>query len=163
MANKGEIQVRFTLDPDLWHGTASEGIWTQLVMALADKAIVEVDNIPFFSKGVSLGDKIAIVFRDGQVVFDSIVERSGHSTYRVFLNNQQDSTERLVRALKDFGCDWERTDFRGGNLFAVDVPPKTNIYDVYEFLEDGENDELWMFEEGHVGHSLRGDSTSPSM
>jgi hypothetical protein len=35
-------------------------------------------------------------------------------------------------------------------LYSVDVPPTTDIYEVYEMLEKGENDEVWQFQEGHA-------------
>jgi hypothetical protein len=77
MNTRGAIQVGIRLDPDSWHGAGSEGIWTRLVKALADKAIVEVDNIPFFTKSLSLGDKISIAFSSGRAMLDAIVERGG--------------------------------------------------------------------------------------
>ena len=93
MDNNDAIRVRLKLDHDSWHGTASEGIWTRLVKSLADKAIVEVNNIPFFSKALSFRDKIVIAFRNNEVVFDSIVERGGHSEY--FCRIQMTTSEKF--------------------------------------------------------------------
>ena len=77
MYARDAIQIGIPLDRDSWHGADSEGIWTRRVKALADKAIVEVDNIPFFTKSLSLGDKISVVFNRGRVRLDAIVERGG--------------------------------------------------------------------------------------
>ena len=157
MDNNDAIRVRLKLDHDSWHGTASEGIWTRLVKSLADKAIVEVNNIPFFSKALSFRDKIVIAFRNNEVVFDSIVERGGHSTYRVFLQNPDDDKRKILPTLNTLGCFWESTRFNGGELFALDIPPEVNIHDIYEILDRGQKEGLWLFEEGYIGHLLEGD------
>ena len=76
-------------------------------MRLAEKAIVEVDNIPFFTRSLSLGDRITVVFVQNEVVFDSVVERGGHSTYRVFLEEPDEASKSMLDSLKAMGCDWE--------------------------------------------------------
>jgi hypothetical protein len=40
-------------------------------------------------------------------------------------------------------------------LYSVDVPAAADIYAVYENLTKGEEDKVWMFQKGHVGHKLR--------
>ena len=40
-------------------------------------------------------------------------------------------------------------------LFSVDVPPSADIYAVYEMLERGENDNVWIFQEGYA-HASQG-------
>jgi hypothetical protein len=159
--DKDAIQVRLKLDHDSWHGVESEGVWTKLVKPLADKAIVEVDNIPFFTKSLSLRDKISVVFGDNEPMLESIVERAGHSTYRVFIQNKNIEALRMLDAVKVLGCDWEKTNFRGGELYALDIPPEVDIYEVYNILEKGQTEGSWLFEEGYVGHPLRGDPVSP--
>jgi hypothetical protein len=163
MGDKGAMQVRLKLEDDSWHGAGSEGVWTKLIKPLADKAIVEVNNIPFFSRALSLGDKIVIAFRNNEVVFDSVVERGGHSTYRIFFKDPSGDERQALLKFNELGCDWESTSFRGGKLFALDIPPHVNIYDIYEMLESGEKNGLWTFEEGFVGHALDGDPAPPAM
>jgi hypothetical protein len=163
MDNNDAIRVGLKLEDDSWHGAGSEGVWVKLIEPLADKAIVEVNNIPFFSTAVSLGDTIVIAFRNNEVVFESVVERGGHSTYRIFFQNPNgDETKALLR-FNELGCYWESTSFRGGKLFALDIPPHVNVYDIYEMLESGEKDGLWLFEEGYVGHSPKGAPVRPVM
>ncbi len=156
MDTRKGIQVRIQLDPDSWHGTSTEGIWTRLVQPLGDKtnvkAIVEVDNIPFFSKSLSLGDKLCLDFNSGRPMIDAIVERGGHSTYRIFIEKQNIKASSLLDTIKAMGCDWEWTEFNGGKLYALDIPPEVDIDDVYEILEKGLREGSWLFEEGYVGH-----------
>ncbi len=77
-----------------------------------------------------------------------------NSTYRFFLvsENSQQGFESAWQPLEALKCTYERaTDF----LLAVDVPPKTDIYEAYEILEQGLEAGVWDFEEGHCGHPLR--------
>jgi hypothetical protein len=157
MDTRDAIQVRLKLDHNSWHGADSEGIWAKLVKPLADKAIVEVDNIPFFTKSISLRDKISVVFSQNSVILDSIVERGGHSTYRIFFQDPNGQKSKMLDAIKALGCDWEKTNFNGGELYALDIPPNVDIYEVYAILEKGQKEGFWLFEEGYVGHPLKGD------
>jgi hypothetical protein len=163
MNNKDMIQVRLKLEDDSWHGAGSEGVWVKLIKPVADKAIVEVSNIPFFSTALSFGDKILIAFRNNEVVFESVVERGGHSTYRIFFQNPNGHEARTLLRFNELGCDWESASFNGGKLFALDIPPHVSIYDIYEMLESGEKEGVWLFEEGFVGHLLDGDRAPPIM
>lgn len=156
------IKVRLTLDHNAWHGAASEGIWTKLVKQLADRTIVQVDNIPFFTKSLSLGDTISVVLGQNALILNSIIERGGHSTYRVFVQDPDDEHSNLLETLRDMGCDWEKARFKGGELYAVDLPPQVDIYEVYAVLEKGQKEGSWLFEEGYVGHPLKGDAALPS-
>ncbi len=161
MDTREAIKVRLSLEPDSWHGHGSEGVWTRLIQRINDKALVEVDNIPFFSKSVSLRDKITVAFNQENGVFlDSVVERSGHSTYRVFLDHQNSEASLMLDTLRVMGCDWEKATLRGGALYALDVPPAVNIHEVYEILEKGVKEEFWFAEEGYVGHPLKDDPVS---
>lgn len=155
------IQIRLGLDHDTWHGVGSEGIWVRLVKPMANQAIVEVDNIPFFTKSLSLKDRISVGLGQNGPVLNSIVERGGHSTYRIFIQHQTDEAVEMLNSIKMKGCEWEATKFRGGDLYALDIPPHVNIRVVYEILKKGQTDGIWLFEEGYVGHPLE-DDPAPS-
>ena len=157
MVDSNLIKVRLAVDPDSWHGATSEGIWTRLIKPLSGKAIVIVDNIPFFTKSLSFQDKISVVPFKDEIVFEAVVERGGHSTYRVFIQDPDQSSLEGLQGLKKFGCDWELTQFNGGNLYAIDIPPQADIYEAYALLLKGQLDGTWLFEEGYVGHRLRED------
>jgi hypothetical protein len=163
MNSEGFIQVSLPLDPDSWHGTSSEGIWARLVKALPPyKAIVEVDNIPFFTRSLSLRDKISIMYDEGRVKFDAVFERGGHSTCQVFVENESFKASRMLDMVKAIGCDREMAEFRGGKLYALDIPPEVDIHEVYEILDKGQREGSWLFQEGYVGHTPRGAPVSPA-
>jgi hypothetical protein len=160
MDNKKQLRVTLHLDAGSWHGVSSEGIWMTLLQPLGDrtnvKAIMEVDNIPFYATSMSLGDKVCIDFNSGVPTVCAIVERGGHSTYRILVEKQNVKASNLFKKLKAMGCGWEKAEFNGDELFALDIPPEVDIDDVYEILEEGLRDECWLFEEGFVGHPPAG-------
>ena len=167
MDNRKSIRVTVQLPPDSWHGTSSEGIWTRLVVPPTDvtnvKAVLEVDNIPYFAKDLSLGDKILVDFNHGIPMFDAVVERGGHSTYRIFVEDATSKALNTLDVLKAMGCDWETIEISGGKLYALDIPPEADIYEVYDILERGQREGIWSCEQGHLGHPLREDpASSPS-
>ena len=58
--------------------------------------------------------------------------------------------ERHWQSLESLGCSYERAT---KHLFAVDVPPESNIMSVYQALEAGEEAGAWEFEEGACRHA----------
>ena len=157
MVSDDMIRISLQLDPDGWHGLKSEGIWVKAVKKLAGKMIVEVDNIPWFTRHLSCYDKITVALINGELVLQEIVERGGHSTYRVYIREMNDEKLQRLAEIKNLGCDWERGEFGGGQLYAIDIPPNVDINELYRLLQNGQIDGSWLFEEGFVGHHLEGD------
>jgi hypothetical protein len=74
-------------------------------------------------------------------VFRDVVRRSGHSTYRIFLQGtrtiaDKEFTERW-REIAAQGCTFENAN---GSLVTVDCPPGTDVSAVYKLLKLGEDD-----------------------
>jgi hypothetical protein len=156
--SKDFIKISYPVERGSWDGASSEGIWVKLVKALPPhRAIVEVCNIPVSTRNLSFGDKISIVYHEGKVKFDAIVERGGHSTYLIFVDKKSHDASRMLDTIKAMGCDLEAGPHRGGKLYAVDIPPAANIRDVYQILDKGERDGHWFFQEGYIGHPRRDD------
>ena len=110
-------------------------------------------NCPFYAFGVSAEDVVLAESEDGQLYFQRVVLRGGHSTYRLWLAKKDVTAPSFVNAwtpLQALGCSWEQ-----GPVLAVDVPPSADIHRVYSLLEAGETAGIWDFEEGHCGHPLR--------
>jgi hypothetical protein len=157
---EGLLKLRVTLDRDSWHELESEGIWTRVIRTLAEKVLVEIDNIPFFAKGLSIGDKVIARRSDGELLLENVVERSGNSSYRIFVENEDANISTELAKLKGKLCEWEMAKFRGGILRALNVPSSADIFEIYRLLKEGQANGIWYFEEGHVGHRLPGDPTS---
>jgi hypothetical protein len=115
-----------------------------------------VKNVPFFAKGISCEDVVSGRFENEELIFDSVIRRGGHSTYRIFAKNGRNQPEvlTLIDDLKSLGCDIEPATDR---LVSVDVLPDADIYSVYDRLQQGEDSGSVDFQEGHCGHHLSGD------
>jgi len=130
---------------------ASESLWAERL----GPSLFRVRNVPFYLYGVSEQDIVLAEEIEGCLTVSGIIDRGGHSTYRIFLPAQ--TSEEQFSAdwipLQELGCTYERAT---GRLIAIDVPPQTDVYAVYDALERGEKQGRWKFEEGHCGHPLRG-------
>jgi hypothetical protein len=145
------VKVLFQLEPGAWHGSATETLWAERV----DPRRFRLRNVPFFVFGVSVEDVVFARAAEGIFEFEGISIRSGHSTYRIITKEtgSAESFGQKWQVLEQLGCTYEQGP---GCLKAVDVPPRANIYKVYELLEQGEREGVWEFEEGHCGHPLAG-------
>ena len=145
-------RVTFELEPNAWHGHATERLWAERV----GSDTYRLRNSPFYAKNVSFGDIVtAEQTDDGQLLFTGTALRGGHSTYRI-VPAVAPSTDRFTEfwaPLRERGCSYEGVE---GKLLSADVPPRADIHEVYRLLQAGEDAGVWDFEEGHCGHPLRG-------
>jgi Domain of unknown function (DUF4265) len=91
----------------------------------------QLRNVPFLAYGFSEDDVVNQADNGGRLMVVGVAQRSGHSTYRVFLPQSTDEAAfaSLWKPLADLGCTYERANTR---LIAIDVPPETDVYAVYE-------------------------------
>jgi hypothetical protein len=115
----------------------------------------EILNIPLLVFGLSKADVVKAHARNPPLLeFGGVMRRGGHSTYRLMIDPRalDGQFSKHWARLADWGCTHEDATPR---FRAVDVPPEADIYDVYDVLEQGMSAGIWLFEEGHVGHTLR--------
>ena len=141
--------VVFSVEKVDGHRQLQERMWAEPV----GKGRFRLRSVPFYACGASWGDTVlARETADGRRV-EEILERGGHSTYRLLVP----STQALQRfwehwkPLADRGCTFERAAAR---LFAVDVPPEADLHEVHALLTRGEAAGVWELEEAHIGHAL---------
>lgn len=92
------VKVMFELEPSDWHDHATESVWA---IPLGDNKY-RVQNVPFYAYGVSYDDVVLTKRNEeGQLIVQGILERGGHSTYRVILNPGTTN-----RDLKTRGTNW---------------------------------------------------------
>lgn len=141
------VKVLFQLEAGAWHGSATETLWAERV----GERRFRLRNVPFFAFGVALEDVVSATMSEGFFEFEEVSLRGGHSTYRIITKaNAADAAfQRMWRQMEQLGCTYEQGP---GHLRAIDVLPQADIHKIYEFLEDGERDGIWEFEEGHCGH-----------
>lgn len=140
------VQIRFQIEnEDLADG---EVLW-----AVPGATGFQLDNVPLLVFGLSLGDLVEGRDSADGLHFARVVGRGGHSTYRLMLEDPEHApTQELFHRVVDLGCGYEQLSVR---YRAIDVPPEVDVYAVYDLLQQGLDQGLWTFEEGHCGHTLR--------
>jgi hypothetical protein len=142
------VKVTIDLHDDVY---VVETLWA---VPLAD-GLYRLRIVPFLAYGYSEDDVVNAAPVDGRLMVVGVAQRSGHSTYRVFLPAPKGEEEfaLLWEPLARLGCTYERANTR---LIGIDVPSEADVYAVYAALEQGEQaNHQWSFEEGHCGHPLR--------
>jgi hypothetical protein len=150
----GLEKIRFQTDPEGLGGGSPERLWAKRLPS--DRAHFELHNSPFYAKGVSYMDVIEAEEDPdcvGEFDYRRTLSSSGHSTYRILVPKNSESFAPWWGKLATLGCTYEFADEGTKLLYAVDVPPTANIFEVYQILEDGERQSVWAFDEGHCGHS----------
>jgi len=145
-------KIFFELQPSEWCPYLSESVWAEQI----SNNCFRLKNSPFYVRDVSFEDEVSIKQVNGKFIYDSIIRRGGHSTYRILIQEsvRGEVLKPYLDALEGLGCTYETSE-GPTRLLAVDVPPEADIYKVYALLEKGESDGVWGFEEGHCGHPLR--------
>jgi hypothetical protein len=93
-----------------------EQFWTRRV----SNTVFEIACIPFFTYGISLGDKVRIN-EDG--VIEQVVEKSGHKTMRVAVVNKSNQ-DHIHKALHEWVANTGLLyEWYAPGYLAVDVPP----------------------------------------
>ncbi|WP_410963932.1 DUF4265 domain-containing protein, partial [Salmonella sp. ZJHZ20_0162] len=72
---------------------------TESLWALPSGKGFKLDNIPFYVKGVSVGDVVSAEEIDGNLCMKEILEPSGHSTVRLWFVSEKD-VQPVREALK---------------------------------------------------------------
>jgi len=148
------LKVSIELGADTWHEVPAEALWAK---SLPDQTAV-IDNIPFFAKGISLGDRVAfttIQTAEGPLHrFDAVLFKSGNSTYR--LRAQEEDAEelntKLCSQLQNLGCAIERGSHMGFWLFAINIPASASADQTYALIERVVEAGLAEVEEGNDVH-----------
>jgi hypothetical protein len=150
------VKILFELvDDETWLGHSTETVNADRL----NEHRYRIQNTPFFKNGVSFQDIIVGKDLGSEIVFKRVYKRGGHSTYRLlFAGCVSDSKfTEYWNPIQDLGASYESMSYKtkaGGiqTLFAIDIPPSTDIINAYGALEKGERDKVWSFEEGHCGH-----------
>lgn len=145
------LKVVLELEPSDWHSFSAENMWAEDL----DGGRFRLRNSPFAAYGYSLNDVVLGEMREDRIVVTRVLFHSGHSTYRAILAPTASIRSPIFQEhwapLAEIGCTFEQSE---DHLLAIDVPPGADIHRTYRFLEKGEKDGVWDFEEAHCGHSV---------
>ncbi|MFV0478023.1 MAG: DUF4265 domain-containing protein [Parahaliea sp.] len=140
---EGHVKVYFEIP-----SADSEEMEIETVWAIPHGEGFKLDNIPFYAKGVALDDVVSANEVDGCLYVDELLEPSGHSTVRLWFSDEKDV--QTVRAeLKAMGCDSEISD--QPRLVAVDIPSSVSYEKIREYLDAGEANGKWNYQEACLG------------
>jgi hypothetical protein len=126
-----------------------EHVWARTV----GPGLYKLDNIPFFARGLRVGDIFSANPSGGQeLLFSGVVDASDHSTLRVIVFRESSDARPLGErvsilrsTLSKLGCSTELSHLPG--LIAVDVPATAKLSSITEMLSEGEAAGLWEYEE----------------
>lgn len=155
------VIVTFTLDHEDWHGRPTEGLWAEPIEGATPGSALRLRNSPFFVRGISFQDVVRGVQRsdDGKLEFAGVVDRGGHSTYMLLVSPTRADFSTYWGKLQNLGCTYEskklKVSLGDRILYSVDVPPRADIDAIRSVLEDGERNNVWMLQEGYVGHKAK--------
>ncbi|MCK6592214.1 MAG: DUF4265 domain-containing protein [Polyangiaceae bacterium] len=135
-------KILFDLEPDEdgYPPIGSETVWATHI----ENNRYRLCNIPFFAREATLDDVVEVKEEGGVLVYKDIVQRSGNSLIRVIYHNETER-EELCRGLRALGCVTELNNIH--RIVAVSVPPNVQLEAVQAFLQRGEEQGLWGYEE----------------
>lgn len=146
-----KIKVIFPTEKDAWHGMTAETMWVEM----QSDTVGTLRNNPLYAYGVSWGDVVRIRTDEisGTPQFDQVVTQLGHSTYRVLLNPGQPSSRfyNMWPQLESIGCSFE-SSADPEDIYAIDIPPSSDVNEVYWLLMSGEREGHWHLDEGNFEH-----------
>lgn len=146
----GLVKVHFGIRvEDGWPPVGSESMWARPV----SDDVVELENTPFFARGVSNGDHVRVV-RDDEATLSAVevVKWSQRCTVRVVpfrAGPLQGDRQRVLDEFAAVGVTGEGIEQY--NLVALDIPPTADLSAVKLLLRDGVDRGWWDFEESNVG------------
>ena len=128
--------------PDDW-----ESLWARKV----NSDILEIDNIPFYAKGVSSEDLVRVEVVGGRSEFREVLKPSGNSVLRLYIFDKEKVASVRSR-LRSMGVESELSDIL--HLIALEIPRSQNARPVLSFLQEGKEDGAWDIQEGVLRHTL---------
>lgn len=138
-----KIMFRLQKDADGYPPDDRETLWAYEV----EPGLYSIDNLPFFVRGVSWGDVVSAESVDNELHFKKVVRPSDHSVLRVIVYDSQKVND-MHEALHRMNLGTEQSHLP--SLLAVDVPPTVELDKIIAFLEEGEADGRWTYEEASI-------------
>jgi hypothetical protein len=145
--NEDAVKISFDLTNTGWEWK-EESMWA---LPVRSTDIFKLDNIPLLAYGISQGDIFqAELSKEGVFYFKSVIERGGHSTIRIHFKMEPvdlSIVKKYLDRVNQLGCSYEGN---GSTLYALDIPPESNLSEVVDFLKEVEELGVWEYEEGYI-------------
>ena len=142
-----KILFRLTQDKDGYPPFEFESVWGFQVTPQT----YELDNTPYYIYGVSKGDTIFAIPRDNEMHASQLIYKGGHSTLRVFAENET-VRHQVITSVTKLGAQPFSTI--GSSLLAIDIPPTTSFQEIDDFLSSLSNGNTIAYEDACLQHKI---------
>lgn len=109
---RNKIYFQLEIDEDGYPPFDVESLWVSTI----DKGVGIIDNIPFFVKGIAIGDRVAF---DDDFNFVAVEVPANNTTIRVYCPSWEKEVD-IKNILKEENCSWELSHLP--SLIAINVP-----------------------------------------
>ena len=109
---RNKIYFQLEMDEDGYPPFDVESLWVSTI----DKGVGIIDNIPFFVKGIALGDRVTF---DDDFNFVAVEVPANNTTIRVYCPSWEKEVD-IKNILKEENCSWELSHLP--SLIAINVP-----------------------------------------
>ena len=141
---RNKIYFQLEIDEDGYPPFDVESLWVSTI----DKGSGIIDSIPFFVKGIALGDRVAF---DDDFNFVTVEVPANNATIRVYCPSWKKEVD-IKNILKEENCSWELSHLP--SLIAINVP-NDSLEKVQSCLfERSDIEPLFAFENATDGRSI---------
>lgn len=141
---RNKIYFQLEIDEDGYPPFDVESLWVSTI----DKGVGIIDNIPFFVKGIALGDRVAF---DDDFNFVAVEVPANNTTIRVYCPSWEKEVD-IKNILKEENCSWELSHLP--SLIAINVP-NNRLEKVQSYLfERSDIEPLFEFENATEGRRI---------
>jgi hypothetical protein len=144
-AEDNSVRILFRLERDEDGYPPSE--WERLWAKKLPDGSYEIDNLPFYVRDISLGDKVSAIEHGGELHFEKLLLPSRNSIVRVFVKSPE-QVELTRQELRKMGVESEVSDLP--RMFAALLPPNVDVHKILEFLDERTESQEISFEESAV-------------
>lgn len=126
-----------------WYTFKAETVWASFM----GENLYRIENPLFFADNISYHDVVFATEYEGYLLFKSVRQRSGHSTYRVMPAREVDFTTlaAYIEPLTQLGCTYEV--FKAHQL-SINAPINA-VAQVDALLAKGEQESILIYEASH--------------
>ena len=141
----GEVWFRIEKDSS---GYPQSMDWETLAAESADNGF-RLTSIPFYVRGVSWGDLVDVADTKSDVLeFSRVLERSGHSTLRLLLSEDEALRhEQVIASLRERGY---LVDADSNSLLAISIPPSLTLSEELDYLQTQRAKGRWQIQAGFL-------------
>jgi hypothetical protein len=141
---RNKIYFQLEMDEDGYPPFDVESLWVSTI----DKGSGIIDSIPFFVKGIALGDRVAF---DDDFNFVTVEVPANNATIRVYCPSWKKEVD-IKNILKEENCSWELSHL--SSLIAINVPNDSLAKVQSCLFERSDIDPLFAFENATDGRSI---------